>query len=90
MDENQSGGSAFPIVVSRDTDPNQATFVYGMTKHEWFAGQALDGLLASPRGVSGLNIDSDPDEILQKNTARALQYADAMIEAYKKREEGKS
>lgn len=45
---------------------------YGLTKREWFAGQALAGILQSDGAV-----DCSPEEI----AAAAYLYADAMLAA---------
>ena len=42
------GGSAFPAGVAFDPQ-GDANFTHGMTLRDWFAGQALAGLLASGR-----------------------------------------
>lgn len=59
MSKINDGGLAFPAVKSslmRDhqREPHRFTHDYktegGMSLRDWFAGQALTGLLASPRG----------------------------------------
>jgi len=75
------GGAAFPEVRVRDGDNyNPPTKVYyrGMTLRDWFAGMALQGMIA--------HVDTSPKtsrsgrEILAEN---AFKLADAMIEARK-------
>lgn len=46
----------------------------GLTKREWFAGMALQGLLANP------GIDSDQEGL----PVEAVQYADALLAALEK------
>jgi hypothetical protein len=61
---------AFPAVtISR---PGEVRIYHeGMTLRDWFAGQALAGLLADPNVI-------DPDSAVAR---AAYEYADAMIEA---------
>jgi|LakMenEpi03Aug12_release.lakeMendotaPanAssembly.Ray.scaffolds.fasta_scaffold5263503_1 hypothetical protein len=63
-----TGGPAFPI---RSTESRLYT---GMTLRDWFAGQAMQGLIASPRGpASG---EDATDEWVAKT---AYVVADAML-----------
>jgi hypothetical protein len=55
------GGPAFPM------HPN--SWEYGMTLRDWFAGQALAGMLANP------------DSWTQAGGVMAYRYADAMLKA---------
>lgn len=66
MSEIDGGGFAFPVA-------EDAAMFPGLTKREWFAGMALQGLLANP-------------SIIQKGqdlTGISFDYADAMIRAGK-------
>lgn len=56
----RSGGYAFPGEVGR-----------GMTLRQWYAGLALQGLMADPE------VDGKPDTVAQA----CLRYADALIKA---------
>lgn len=70
MSKPETGGSAFPHMAAeghRDYRP-------GLTKREWYAGQALAGILAFP-GTINNKYTKDPDQI----AALAFQLADAMI-----------
>lgn len=71
------------------TKPNDAASPYpvnsthttpGLTKREYFAALALQGLLASPLEPGELD-DLSPDEILNHFSASAVSYADALIES---------
>jgi hypothetical protein len=69
MDTKNTGGSAFPVIWGKTvTDP-------GMTLRDWFAGQALAGLLANPE------VYNKPG--MQNLVNLACSAADAMIEACK-------
>lgn len=46
----------------------------GMLMRDWFAGQALAGLLAYPRAESDVT-----DKFVEHLTKRAYEYADAML-----------
>ena len=43
IEPSDEGGPAFPVII----DKNQEQFAPGMTLRDWFAGQALTGLLAA-------------------------------------------
>lgn len=84
----RSGGYAFPVKEDKET----LAVEYGMTLRDWFAGQALNGLVQSATyggelkrifDSSGEIVNSgEPKETPQHYTARiALSLADAMIEA---------
>ena len=66
-DKINDGGPAFPVY-----DADSGLVIYGATIRDYFAGQALVGLLA---------IETKYDKRSQSGTAReAYEYADAMIE----------
>lgn len=74
------GGQAFPI--SDASGPIQ----YGMTLRDWFAGQALMGLIANP---------DDPIDVVESSAGMksliariSYEYADAMLAARNKKSEG--
>jgi hypothetical protein len=76
MSARDDGGPAFPIQGSYDTDYEHN----GMTLRDWFAGQALAGILG------GGFADTIPHDDLNGGrdaAAFAYQYADAMIAARK-------
>lgn len=72
------------------TDPNDQAYPvattdhdaghFGLTKREYFAALALQGLLASPLEPGELD-GLSPDDILNHFSASAVSYADALIEA---------
>ena len=73
MSKREDGGPAFPSPTERD--PSNGTFIapgyVGMTLRDWFAGQALSGMLADDDGYSSTS----------KMSATAYTIADAMLEA---------
>ena len=64
---------AFPIVIDLGDDVKYQT---GMTLRDYFAGLAMQGLIASPRGLLGKNEITDVDY-----AQAAYLIADAMIKA---------
>lgn len=72
MSEIDSGSSAFPVTPT-DNSGQIGPTEYGLTKREWFAGMALQGLLANP---SVILKQTDIPEL-------SFEYADAMIRAGK-------
>lgn len=76
--EDKSGGAAFPRTKAGD----QAVGVYdegaeGMTLRQWYAGQFLNGFMASTSTMR------NPPEAA-RIADHAFRFADAMIEAGKK------
>lgn len=71
MSEIDSGGNAFPYCVWVGDHHNGHNT--GMSKREWYAGMALQGLLANP---SVILKQTDIPEL-------SFEYADAMIRAGK-------
>ena len=75
----ENGGAAFPHLNPNydgnwDKEPQRA----GMTLRDWFAGQALAGILANPvtiHGQDGLGSPMLPDQV----AADAYATADAML-----------
>ena len=73
------GGPAFPRPMSVDSDT--ATIVasqQGMSLRDWFAGQALAGLLAADTAGS---VSSDMGEVTARYAGVAYRLANAMLEA---------
>lgn len=75
---NNNGGHAFPTLF---IDPEHGSGYAGMTLRDWFAGMALQGLMANPN-VQYATHSSEAISALDAQTA--YQTADAMIEARKK------
>ena len=78
MSKEQNGGPAFPIPLEDDRDcyPRYRNGYGGMSLRDWFAGQALVGLLLDSERLKGVT-----DEI--EFARSAYQQADAMLEARK-------
>lgn len=74
MSKLDQGGAAFPCY-----NPKLGQVVPGMTLHQWFAGQALQGILAAV----GNRTDPMPENVSEM----AMEYADGMIAGYQEREE---
>lgn len=66
--EIDDSGSAFPIVDHISAEDRSVD--YGLTKREWFAGKALQGMLASSNGFQLIPPDM---------AKRAYVFADEMI-----------
>ena len=58
------------------TNPNDAAFSYGLTKREYFAAMALQGLLAQPSYLD-----------FHLKAEKAVRLADALIEELNKKEQ---
>jgi hypothetical protein len=75
------GGPAFPSTTRKVTDTEESeTFYKGMSLRDWFAGKALNGLIAFPGMVEG-GLTKSPGPVVRI----AYEYADAML---KEREKG--
>ena len=72
MSKRDDGGPAFPQSVSADGPYG------GLTARDWFAGQALAGLLA--------NATLKPKTTFNEAAAEAFAFADAMLAERAKRE----
>lgn len=69
MAKDDGGGQAFPVAA-------HGAWQSGMTLRQWYAGQAMQGLLAS--------LTSDDDWSVVGLAQTAFAYADAMIAEGKK------
>jgi hypothetical protein len=75
----EDGGPAFPLTIVHESDgrtgaPVKCDVFTGLSHRDWFAGQALSGLVQMHNGIA-----VDPTA-----TARAAQqYADALVAALK-------
>jgi len=81
--EPNDGGPAFPTVDANRAEGEYGTM--GMSLRDWFAGQALAGLLSDVR-FSLVNDTVNPVELYP---SLAYQYADAMLVERAKAKEGK-
>ena len=70
--QKDDGGTAFPIGLTQDGPCG------GLTKREWFAGQALRGLLSDASWPGDVRFDPERDAKI------AFKFADAMIAESKK------
>jgi hypothetical protein len=76
MSEIDGGGSAFPVTPT-DNSGQIGPTEYGLTKREWYAGMALQGL------ITGCYVGDNAGFTVQGNVVAAYEYADAMIRAGK-------
>ena len=77
MNKKNDGGQAFPRSMSNMGGEHSPYGPDGMTLRDWFAGQALAGLIASSR-THGKWIDEEEYKIF---AADAYNQADAMLKA---------
>ena len=75
MTANDNGGPAFPRPAVCGDGFTAYEEAVGMTLRDWFAGQAMAGLLAYP----GAGEWASPDKL----AVNVYRYADAMLEARK-------
>lgn len=88
MTDKDSGGPAFPGSKNNywhDGLQNRHSVVSysGMSMREWYAGMALQGLIASHANPNCFHLPAEDADFL-RITKAAFGYADAMIEASKK------
>lgn len=76
MDDDKDGGQAFPRAISADAKNSLNHGMPGMTLRDYFAGQALIGILGSRQGFL---IDVGTEDAPEW----AYQVADAMLAARK-------
>lgn len=78
-----TGGSAFP-----STQDQWERGMEGMTLRDWFAGQALAGMLADSKRTENLSdaTNNDISKIAKINARWAYRLANAMIAAREKQE----
>lgn len=77
MSARNDGGPAFPVsMVGVDGSTSyDAVHGGGMTLRQYYAGQALTGLLAQP----GMTIDIDGERLGEKRAGVCVAMADALI-----------
>ena len=76
---NDDKQAAFPCCGNPETDH----MVRGMDLRDWFAGMALQGLIASCANPNSLTAPTDESDFIHF-TKSAYSYADAMMEAREK------
>jgi len=77
MSKQKDGGSAFPMIESNINGEGQ-TYCFsvgGMSRREWYAGQALAGMLASFSGIFAMLEAGEASRVAKG----AYMFADAMI-----------
>jgi len=76
MSEINDGGPAFPRAEWESSEDD------GMSLRDWFAGQALMGMVASPRAiVNPINPEIIIEQTAVNYSLKAYALADAMIQA---------
>lgn len=79
-DRLNDGGPAFPFVIRNDSDDWKS----GMTIRDWFAGMALQGMIASESDGNGMMPPYSKDNWYPLTAERAYQFADAMLKEREK------
>ena len=74
MSARNDGGQAFPVSVAYSPHSGMVNGFTGMTLRDWFAGQALAGLLAFPGTLHG-----SPNKTPKALASAAYDIADAML-----------
>lgn len=75
MSKKANGGTAFPVVVEDVISSD------GMTLRDWFAGQAIGGMLASQYVSEHAGLYKTDAEMVEGLALRSYQIADAMLAA---------
>lgn len=78
MEKKNDGGPAFPIYIEKIVPGNYARAHPGMSLRDWFAGQALRGILAwdaEMNNRSRTDVSTEPQII----AASCYNIADAML-----------
>ena len=75
MSERDDGGPAFPVLRQHAFDREITGSAGGMSLRDYFAGQALVGLLAECAHPAAVGSWSQTTEL----SAKAYEYADAML-----------
>ena len=79
VEKYKDGGPAFPVPKEsdggwEDTDCTTWRHFHGMTLRDWFAGQALAGILSNPGTFGGEDLLPHIGQVVYK-------FADAMLKA---------
>ena len=81
MRPRQDGGAAFPVLQQESEEyPGLLTVHYGMTLRDWFAGMAVQGLLASIK----VSAYTDSPKEARSIADAAWLYADALLNTREK------
>lgn len=84
MSEIDGGGAAFPFSHFETPDGMVATTTeFGMSLRDWFAGQALTGILACFKDYRGA-VGADGKATSNSRARLAYELADAMLEHRKR------
>ena len=84
--KHDDGGSAFPLPDLSSYGMGPRENMSGMSLRDYFAAAALQGLLAAP--LEGASFGSMTSEQVRQLFAKgAYEYADAMLEARKRKPE---
>jgi hypothetical protein len=76
----QDGGCAFPTVLASPRDfPDGSTFQNGLSIRDWFAGQALSGIVAHGDHLNMIKEGETSSEIMRLISGSAYKFADAML-----------
>lgn len=79
----KTGGSAFPIDPDlQSTGENDAPW-RGMTLRDYFAGQALIGLLSGDRSILANAVNESNTDVYYAASVIAYKFADTMIQVRK-------
>jgi hypothetical protein len=84
LNSRADGGPIHP--VSMGSMPNQYAYAAGVSLRDWFAGQAMVGLLACP-GQPNLGYET-VEEYAAHYSRTAYLYADVMLAARSPKQEG--
>ena len=86
MSTPNDGGPAFPTHPAVDPDNGEYNTEPGMTLRDWFAGKALQGLIADPISYNGALVQIKADnskggsaDICSVMARWSYDYADAML-----------
>ena len=86
MSTSNDGGPAFPVPVSFKPIPGTVGAGPGMSLRDYFAGQALAGILANSSDImlqcnKGEALDRGDDTTQETYSRQPYEYADAMLKA---------
>ena len=85
---SNDGGAAFPVVDGYHKDGRHRGGESGMTLRDYFAGQALNGMISGD-AQPYISIKESADGIVQEGetASRAYRYADSMLAARERKED---